>query len=137
MSDYPNPDDQHLPHEAWHVVQQKGRRRNVQFGAQFMTYVANEEEITKWKVVISQGNWSDEITSEDPEKTIHTPNLNGEFEVQAWGGGPGMEYGPLSNDPSKSGPNVECSANCAAMVILESIQDGKKGQYYTVSDAMC
>ena len=46
-------------------------------GAQFWAYISPQkntaELITNWEVIISQGNWTDSISSQNPTKQIQTP----------------------------------------------------------------
>lgn len=139
--DFPH-NEQHLPHEAWHVVQQKVRRVNVPEGAQFFAYISpknnTEENVTEWSITVSQGNWSGQITSQDPDEIIQSPGLSGEFEVEVRGAGPRMSTRQLKNDSSQSGPNVMCSINCTAMILIYSTnEEGTDAMYYTTADAFC
>lgn len=141
-NDYPNPEEQHLPHEAWHVVQQKVKRRNHPEGAQFAVYISpsnnTDENLTEWEVTISQGIWSDTITSNNPEVLIQSPGLSGEFGVVVRGTGPQMSSRQLTNISSESGPNVNCSVNCSSLIVLRSTDEsGTDTMYYTLSNTIC
>lgn len=133
-----NPNPQHLPHEAWHVVQKKMVRVTRPTGAQFFAYISNPEKTDKWKIEISQGDWSGELSNTDPEAVLQSPGLQGEFQVSVWASGPALPYKKLENDASQSGPNVECSINCTSMVLIYATNDkGTDAKYYTTADAYC
>ena len=111
-------------------------------GAQFWAYISPQHStsahVTKWKVTIEQtdGNWIGSITSEDPYKTLQTPNLSGIFKVTVIASGPKMSEKQLTNLP-ESKPDIGCNSNCAAMVGIVSNEDGTDAHYWTVWDAFC
>jgi hypothetical protein len=111
-------------------------------GAQFWAYISpqyeTEKHITKWIVKLEQkdGNWSDFISSDDPEKILQTPNLAGVFTVRVSASGPLFPEKQLTNLPD-SKPDVGCNSNCFAMVGIVATEDGKNAHYWTVWDAFC
>lgn len=111
-------------------------------GAQFWAYISPQNEtdkyVTKWIVKLEQkdGNWSDFISSDDPQKILQTPNLSGVFRVFVIASGPLIEERRITNLPD-SKPDVGCNSNCFAMVGIVATQDGKNAHYWTVWDAFC
>ncbi len=111
-------------------------------GAQFWAYVSPQHEtekyVTKWMVKLEQknGNWSDFISSDEPEKILQTPNLAGVFRVRVTASGPLFKEKQLTNLPS-SKPDVGCNSNCFAMVGIVATADGQNAHYWTVWDAFC
>jgi hypothetical protein len=111
-------------------------------GAQFWAYISpqneTEKHVTKWIVKLEQkdGDWSDFISSDDPEKILQTPNLAGVFTVRVNASGPLFPEKQLTNLPD-SKPDVGCNSNCFAMVGIVATEDGKNAHYWTVWDAFC
>ena len=111
-------------------------------GAQFWAYISPQHEtaknVTKWIVKFEQkdGNWSDFISSDDPQKTLKTPNLSGVFTVIVSASGPGFTEKRLTCLPD-SKPDIGCNSNCFAMVGIVATSDGKDANYWTVWDAFC
>jgi hypothetical protein len=111
-------------------------------GAQFWAYISpqyeTEKYVTKWIVKLEQkdGNWSDFISSDAPEKILQTPNLAGVFNVRVSASGPLFPEKQLTNLPD-SKPDVGCNSNCFAMVGIVATEDGKNAHYWTVWDAFC
>jgi hypothetical protein len=111
-------------------------------GAQFWAYISPQHEtgkrVTKWVVKLEQkdGNWSDYISSDDPEKILQTPNLAGVFRLIVTASGPLFKEKQLTNLPG-SNPDIGCNSNCFAMVGIVATEDGKSAHYWTVWDAFC
>lgn len=111
-------------------------------GAQFFVYLSPEHEtekyVTQWKVVIEakDNNWSGTITSENPHKTLQTPQLSGTFDVRIEAEGPHFEKKRLE---VLSGCNADigCNANCASMVLILATKNGHDAHYCTTWDAIC
>jgi hypothetical protein len=121
---------------------------NVQLGngAQFWVYLSPQNETSKmistWRVTFSQGNWSDSISSENPTKQIHTPNLSGIFDIK-------VELlsastGTWRQIPPQAGSynEIGCNSNCASMVgIVAGSTKPPIGainaHFWTTWDAMC
>jgi len=134
----------HLPHEAWHVVQQRANRRHTTLnfsGAEFVGYPSPHNNtinrFPEWRITMSQGNWQDEIVPGN--NPLHSPGLSGKFSVRVevfcqekgkfilWKDKQGNEIG-----------SVECNENCNAMVIFYATDEtGCAGEYYTVPNAVC
>ena len=111
-------------------------------GAQFWAYVSGQNEtpsrVTSWTVRFEQqdGNWTGEITSDNPQETLKTPGLSGTFNVQVEASGP--EFGPTQLEPlPDSKPDVGCNDNCAAFVGIVASPDADGANYWTVWDAVC
>lgn len=111
-------------------------------GAQFWAYISGQNEtparVTKWSVRFEQvgGNWTGEITSDNPQQTLQTPNLSGDFNVTVEASGP--EFGPVQLTPlPDTQPNIGCNDNCAAFVGIVASPDADGANYWTVWDAMC
>ncbi|WP_160140232.1 hypothetical protein [Chryseobacterium sp. c4a] len=115
-------------------------------GAQFWVYLCPHNDtakmITKWRVTFSQGNWSDSISSDNPTKQIHTPNLSGIFEikVELLSG----STGTWRQIPPQTGSHNEigCNSNCASMVgiVADSINPpigSINAHFWTTWDALC
>jgi hypothetical protein len=139
MSHPPNPNEEHVP-EHWHVVQESHHHRGFQNGAGFFANLSDkndtEKNVTKWRIEISQGDWSGETTSTSSD--IHTDGLSGEFKVRVWASGPNMPEKQLKNDARESGPNVECSIHCNAMIMICSTDSsGSDARYFTKADVLC
>ena len=111
-------------------------------GAQFWAYVSPRHEtaqyVTKWTVKLEQkdGNWSDFISSGDPEKILQTPHVAGVFNVVVLASGPLFKEKQLINLP-ESKPDVGCNSNCFAMVGIVATEDGQDAHYWTVWNAFC
>ncbi|WP_395059209.1 hypothetical protein [Flavobacterium sp.] len=115
-------------------------------GAQFWAYLSPENETSKmirsWKVTISQGNWSDSITNENPSKQIQTNGLSGNFNlnVEVLSGSTGMWQSLLPVQGSTN--EIGCNSNCASMVgiVADSISPpigSINAKFWTTWDAMC
>ena len=115
-------------------------------GAQFWVYLSPQNNTSKmistWRVTFSQGNWSDQISSEDPTKQIQTPNLSGIFDikVELLSG----STGTWRQIPPQAGSNNEigCNNNCASMVgiVADStspMPGAINAHFWTTWDAMC
>ena len=115
-------------------------------GAQFWGYTSpqnnTEEMIKNWEIKISQGSWSDSITSKNPTKEIQTPGLSGLFDVvvKVLSGSTGLwqEIPPLEGSTNQIG----CNDNCAAMVgiVADSMNPplgSINAKFWTVWDAFC
>lgn len=109
-------------------------------GAKFWAYISPQndtaEYVTQWTVELSQGSWSGTISSDDPEPTLDTPGLSGEFNVTVTASGPNMSEKQLSPQ-SGSTANIGCNANCSAMVGIVATPGGDDANYWTVWDAIC
>jgi hypothetical protein len=92
--------------------------------------------VTKWEVVLTQGNWKDSITSDLPHKILKTPDLSGVFDVTVWASGPNFPWQQIT-PAAGSQPNVGCNDNCAAMVGIVANASGTGANYWTVWDAIC
>lgn len=116
-------------------------------GAQFWVYLSpqnNTAQIVKgWSVTLSQGNWSDSITSENPTKQIQTPNLSGLFDITIteldFSTHPPRTIAIPALPPSTN--QIGCNANCASMIGIvanaHSLLGGPNAQFWTTWDAMC
>jgi hypothetical protein len=109
-------------------------------GAQFWAYVSPSNEtpknVTAWKVTISSGDWSDTISSDNPQQQLKTPDLSGEFDVTVMAEGPSFDWQELTPQAGSSA-NIGCNSNCASMVGIVATEDGKGANYWTTWDAMC
>jgi hypothetical protein len=109
-------------------------------GAQFWAYVSPSNNtahaVTRWQVKLTQGNWSDTITSDNPRQFLATPGLSGIFDVTVVASGPKMPEKRLSPQAG-SKPNIGCNNNCSAMVGIVASEDGTDASYWTVWDALC
>jgi hypothetical protein len=109
-------------------------------GAQFWAYISPSNNtaqwVTKWEVVLTQGNWKDSITSDLPHKILKTPDLSGVFDVTVWASGPNFPWQQIT-PAAGSQPNVGCNDNCAAMVGIVANASGTGANYWTVWDAIC
>ena len=111
-------------------------------GAQFWAYISPQHEtarcVTKWVVKLEQkdGNWSDFISSGEPEKILQTPNLAGVFTVRVTASGPLFKEKQLDPLP-ESNPDIGCNPNCFAMVGIVATEDCQDAHYWTVWDAFC
>lgn len=119
---------------------------NLGNGAKFWAYLSPQNETSKmirnWKVTISQGNWSDSITSEDPTKQIQTNQLSGIFNVsvQVLSGSTGIwqELDPVSGSTNQIG----CNSNCSSMVGIVADSTNPpigsiNAKFWTTWDALC
>jgi len=119
---------------------------NLGDGAQFWAYISpqndTEKMITNWRVTLSQGNWKDSITSEEPEKMLKTPGLSGIFEVQvevlSGSTGQWQEIPPVPESTHEIG----CGYNCAAMVGIVADSTSPpigsiNAKFWTVWNAIC
>ena len=115
-------------------------------GAQFWAYISPQnntaELITNWEVIISQGNWTDSITSQNPTKQIQTPELSGLFEVvvKVLSGSTGDWQAIKPLPPSTN--QIGCNSNCASMVgiVAESthpLPGSINANFWTTWDALC
>jgi hypothetical protein len=116
-------------------------------GAQFWVYLSpdnNTANVVKgWSVTFSQGNWHDSITSENPTKTIQTPNLSGMFNIKVQE----MDYStnpPRMVDIPATPPSnntIGCNSNCASFVGILADAKPKMGgpdaTFWTTWDALC
>ena len=109
--------------------------------AHFWAYISpqheTEKNVTKWVVKLEQkdGNWSDFISSDDPQKILKTPaGVVGVFNVYVQASGPQMPEKQLTNLP-ESKPDIGCSPGCYAMVGIVATEDGRDAHYWTVWDA--
>jgi hypothetical protein len=109
-------------------------------GAVFWAYISPQNDtakaVTKWSVTISQGNWSGQITSANPQQQLQTPRLSGTFTVAVTGSGPNMPEQKLTPQQG-SNPDIGCNSNCASMVGIVATPDRKSANYWTVWDAFC
>lgn len=125
-----------------HNVAQVSGKVTLGKGAQFWAYVSpqnnTDQVVTKWSVTLQQigGNWTGQITSDNPTQQLQTPNLSGIFHVTVKASGPKFDtivLAPLAD----SQPNVGCNSNCAAMIGIVANADGSGANYWTVWDAFC
>lgn len=116
-------------------------------GAQFWVYLSPQHDTAKvvkdWSVTISQGNWSDTITSKNPTRQIRTPNLSGLFDIKI------TTMNNSTNPPSEiaipplppSTNQIGCNSNCASMVGIvaneKPLLGGANAQFWTTWDALC
>ena len=116
-------------------------------GAQFWVYLSpqnNTANVVKgWSVTLSQGNWSDSITSENPTKQIQTPNLSGLFDIKI------TETDGSTNPPrivdipaqAPSTNQIGCNSNCSSMVGIiadeKPLLGGPNAHFWTTWDALC
>lgn len=109
-------------------------------GAQFWVYISPQNKtsdfVTKWLVVIEQGDWAGVIDSENPTKKLQAPNLSGIFKVTVIASGP--KFGEKKIAPcSGSSLEIGCNSNCASMVGIVATEDGSDANYWTTWDAFC
>lgn len=114
-------------------------------GVQFWAYVSPQRDteriITKWKVHLEHttSNWMGDITSDDPEAILRTPDLSGVFTVKVTASGPNMSERTLKlleDDPGSTyRPDIECCPGHAGMIGIVATLDGSDGRYWTVSNA--
>ncbi|MBQ4819176.1 hypothetical protein [Aquimarina sp. MMG016] len=116
-------------------------------GAQFWVYLSPQNDTAKvvkgWSVTLSQGNWSDSITSENPTKQIKTPNLSGTFDIKItetdYSTNPPRQIDIPAQAPSTN--KIGCNSNCASMVGIVANEKGLPGganaKFWTTWDAMC
>lgn len=144
MSDQSYPygsEDQHLPHESWHIVQQKSRRRRVSLrldGAEFLGYPSPSNNtygrFPEWQIKVSQGNWGDEITPFD--NPLHSPNLEGSFEIEVQVKCENGEFKVWKNKNGSPTTTVECGKNENIMVVFYATSEtGCEGEYYCLKTA--
>ncbi len=136
--------EQHLPHEAWHVVQQGSRRRRATLplkGAEILGYSSPTNDTDKrfpdWKIEVSQGNYEDLITPYN--NPLQTPGLSGEFQVRVFVRCPETgEYLLWKDKEGNETGVVGVGENCIGMVIFYALAEtGCEGTYYTVYNAVC
>ena len=102
-----------------------------------------KEQLKGWAVTFSQGNWSDSITSNNPTKTIKTPNLSGTFNLEVTKIDTSTLPPRVINIPAaKHSSNIiGCNTNCASMVGIVAQADPAFGsanaEFWTTWDAMC
>lgn len=116
-------------------------------GAQFWVYLSpqnNTAEVVKgWSVTLSQGNWSDTITSENPTKQIQTPNLSGLFDIEITEMDFSTKPPRKVNIPAKapSTNQIGCNSNCSSMVGIvadeKPLLGGANAHFWTTWDALC
>lgn len=116
-------------------------------GAQFWVYLSPQNEtgmvVKDWAVTISQGSWSDSITSENPTKQIQTPNLSGLFDIKIteidYSTNPPREVAIPAMPPSTN--QIGCNSNCSSMVGIVAderpVMGGPKARFWTTWDALC
>lgn len=116
-------------------------------GAQFWVYLSPQNDTAKvvkgWAVTFSQGNWSDQITSENPTKQIQTPNLSGLFDIKItetdFSTNPPRQVDIPPMPPSKN--QIGCNSNCASMVGIvadeKPLLGGPNAKFWTTWDAIC
>jgi hypothetical protein len=112
-------------------------------GAQFWAYLSPEngtaKKLVAWTIRIthSDSDWTGIITSGHPQ-VLQTPHLSGQFKLTVT-----ACLNPLTplETVLKPLPEVQagigCNSNCAAMIGIVISPDGKRANYWTVSDAMC
>ncbi len=116
-------------------------------GAQFWVYLSPQNNTAKvvsnWSVTLSQGNWSDSITSQNPTKQIQTPGLSGIFNIKI------TELNGSTNPPRNidippmppSTNQIGCNSNCASMIGIVALANpplgGANAQFWTTWDALC
>ncbi|HEY0426574.1 MAG TPA: hypothetical protein VGC76_02090 [Pyrinomonadaceae bacterium] len=119
-------------------TENEGAPEQLGGGAQFWTVVATDSKpfITAWKVILSQNEWSDSMSSDNPTQGLKTPGLSGVFNVSVSAEGPDFTWQELS---AKEGcqANIGCNSNCASMVSMSASPDGKSATYCTTWDAAC
>ncbi|AZA56135.1 hypothetical protein [Chryseobacterium shandongense] len=115
-------------------------------GAQFLVYLSPQNDTAKmigqWKVTLSQGNWQDSISSDNPAKHLQTPNLSGIFnvKVEVLSG----STGTWKEVPAQEGSTNEigCNSNCASMVgiVADSTSPAPgaiNAHFWTTWDVFC
>ena len=116
-------------------------------GAQFWVYLSPQNDtakvVTNWSVTLSQGNWSDSITSQNPTKQIQTPGLSGLFDIKI------TELNGSTNPPrnidippqAPSTNQIGCNSNCASMIGIvadeKPLLGGPNAKFWTTWDALC
>lgn len=109
-------------------------------GAQFWAYISPQNDtakyVTKWAVKLQQGNWSASITSDNPTKTLKTPNLSGLFTVTVTASGPNFKEKQLK-PCADSKPNIGCNSNCSSMIQIVANETHNDACYITTWDAIC
>lgn len=143
MENYPGEHEQHLPHESWHVVQERSNRRRSTLnhkGAEFIGYSSptkkTDERFPIWRIEVSQGNWQDEIVPGN--NPLHSPGLSGEFAVKVFVRCPKTgEYLLWKDKEGNETGSVVCNDDNTAMIIFYATSDvGCEGTYYTVPNAL-
>ena len=115
-------------------------------GAQFWAYLSPQNDTAKlirtWRVIFSQGNWKNSITSENPTQMLQTPNLSGIFDVsvQVLSGSTGTWRDVPAQEGSRN--QIGCNSNCASMVgIVADSTTPPPGSinahFWTTWDAIC
>jgi hypothetical protein len=119
---------------------------NLGKGARFWAYLSPQNEKSKmirnWRVIISQGNWTDSITSEDPTKQIQTNGLSGLFNVnvEVLSGSTGMwqKLRPVKGSTNQIGCNVNCSSMVGIVADSTNPPIGSiNAKFWTTWDALC
>jgi hypothetical protein len=148
-ADYPG-DEQHLPHESWHVVQEKRKRRRVEPDTSTMlAYISPAHEtatnLTKWLVTIKskETDWVGYLASYGPEKReeLDIPaGVTGEFHVTVVASGPNMKEKKLAcqiNDKACDG-TITIGKGCTGMTVIHSVdKSGKDARFYNNSNVAC
>ena len=121
-------------------MEEMRKKINSGNGAQFWAYISPQHEtshhVTKWLVVIEQGDWAGFIDSDNPEKILHTPNLSGIFKLTIIASGPHFSEKKLA-PMSGSKPDIGCNTNCSSMVGIVATENGSDANYWTTWDAFC
>lgn len=111
-------------------------------GAQFWTYLSPQNDtqklVTNWKVVLTQGNWTGEMSSGGASQ-LQTPGLSGEFQLEVTAiVGPNPEWQTLGPTEGSQPGVIGCNENCASMIgIVVDPNDPSKAYYWTTWDAFC
>ena len=116
-------------------------------GAQFWVYLSPQNDtaklVTDWSVTLSQGNWSDSITSKNPTKQIQTPGLSGIFDIKITElNGSTHPARHIDIPPQAPSTNkIGCNSNCASMIGIvadeKPLIGGPNAKFWTTWDALC
>lgn len=118
-----------------------GKVEELGEGAYFWVYISPENETAKvvkdWTVILTQGNWTGSISSDDPTPALQTKGMFGVFDVKViWRQPPSDVVVELRPGP-ESKPDIGCSENCASMIGIVAGTDGAEPTYWTTWDAFC
>lgn len=109
-------------------------------GAQFDVLISPENDtaqyVTTWKVTFSQGNWSDSISSDNPDQRLKTPNLSGNFDLSVMAEGPNFPWQQLQPTPPSTNV-IGCNSNCFSFVAIVATPGGDMANFVTTWDAAC
>jgi hypothetical protein len=148
MGNLPNPAEKHLPHEAWHVVQQKidAADTGSHTGATFYVYVNAEIEpyLGGWEVDFSgiDNNWAGKLTSRNPGEFLQAPDgVFGKFSVNVRATTRAFPMKELECDDSggmgANCPPIIVNEGCTGMVVIFGNEDKSDVFFYVVNNAVC